>query len=72
MITSLITLLPIPVGLLLADRFPVDVRDNFGAFFWLPALSLLAAHWLCVLLTAIDPGNKERNQKPLAFAKHSH
>jgi len=32
---------------------------------WLLCLSLLAGQWLCVLLSAADPGNQGRNEKPL-------
>ena len=67
LITSLVTLLPIPVGLALKAWFPMDTGMDFGAFYWLPALSLLGAHWLCILASCIDTGNKERNQKPLTM-----
>lgn len=74
-ITSLLTLLPIPVGLLLWNRFPETMAIHFGltgqadgfaepsyAVFVLP-LILLAVHWLCILATAFDKANKNRNQK---------
>ena len=67
LITSLVTLLPIPVGLALKAWFPMDTGMDFGAFYWLPALSLLGAQWLCILVSCIDTGNKERNQKPLTM-----
>ena len=73
--TSLLTLLPIPVGLLLWNRFPETMAIHFGitgqadgyaspsfAVFALP-LILLAFHWVCILATAFDKGNKNRNQK---------
>lgn len=66
-VTSLLTLLPIPVGFLLRSRFPAEFMDGFGYALWLPPLSLLAGHWLCILLTAYDPGNKNRNRKPLTM-----
>ena len=74
-ITSLLTLLPIPVGLLLWDRFPATMAIHFGftgqadgfasvpfAVFVLP-LCLLLGHWVCIFFTALDKGNKNRNQK---------
>ena len=74
-ITSLLTLLPIPVGLLLWDRFPETMAIHFGftgqadgfasvpfAVFVLP-LCLLLGHWVCIFFTALDKGNKNRNQK---------
>lgn len=66
-LSSLLILLPIPVGLLLRDRFPAEYMDSFAQTVWLPPLSLLAGHWLCILLTALDPGNKNRNRKPLTM-----
>lgn len=74
-LTSLLTLLPIPVGLLLWSQFPETMAVHFGitgqadgfaspAFtvFGLP-LTMLAVQWLCVLFTALDKGNRNRNQK---------
>ena len=74
-ITSLLTLLPIPVGLLLWDKFPETMAIHFGftgqadgfasvpfAVFVLP-LCLLLGHWVCIFFTALDKGNKNRNQK---------
>ena len=60
-ITSLLILLPIPLGLLLWDQFPVEYLPNPFMAVWLPPLSMLAGHWLCILLTALDPGHKGRN-----------
>jgi uncharacterized membrane protein len=74
-ITSLLTLLPIPIGLLLWNQFPETMAIHFGitgqadgyaspsfAVFVLP-LILLAGHWICILATALDKSNKNRNQK---------
>jgi len=66
-LSSLLILLPIPVGFLLRDQFPAEFLDGFGYTVWLPPLSLLAGHWLCILLTSLDPGNKNRNRKPLTM-----
>lgn len=73
--TSLLTLFPILVGLLLWDKFPEQMATHYGlggqpdgwssipfAVFF-PPLLMLAVQWLCILLTAKDPGNRNRNQK---------
>lgn len=74
-ISSVIILLPILAGLLLWDRLPDTVATHWGmdgnADGWgsktlavfVPPLIMLATHWLCVLVTSSDPGNKNRNQK---------
>ena len=74
-LTSLLTLLPIPVGLLLWNRFPEIMAVHWGItgnvdgyaspgfiVFGLPLL-MLAMQWLCILFTAMDKGNRGRNQK---------
>ena len=74
-ITSLLILLPIPIGLLLWNRFPETMAVHWGftgnadgyaspaiTIFAMPLL-MLAFHWLCVLFTALDKGNQGRNQK---------
>ena len=74
-LTSLLTLLPIPVGLLLWRRFPevmaihwgiTGQADGYGspafAVFALPVI-LLASHWLCIFFTTLDKRNRDRNQK---------
>ena len=75
LITSLATLLPIPVGLLLWNQFPETMAIHFGftgeadgyaspnfTVFALPLL-MLAFHWLCIFFTARDKGNQGKNQK---------
>ena len=74
-ITSLLTLLPIPVGLLLWNKFPETMAIHWGvtgqadgfasvptAVFLMP-LIMLATHLFCILVCFLDPGNKNRNQK---------
>ena len=74
-LTSLLTLLPIPVGLLLWNQFPETMAIHFGftgeadgyaspnfTVFALPLL-MLAFHWLCIFFTARDKGNQGKNQK---------
>ena len=74
-ITSLLTLLPIPIGLLLWNQFPETMAIHFGLTgqangyaspsyaVFVPPLIMLAVHWLCILFTALDKGNKSRNRK---------
>ena len=76
-ITSLLTLLPIPVGLLLWNRFPEIMAIHWGisgqadgfvripTAVFLPPLLMLLTHWFCILVCSLDPGNKNRNQKIL-------
>ena len=69
-ITSLVTLIPIVIGLLLWNKLPEQVPfhwdingnvDNWASrtvsVFVMPAI-LLAFHWLCVLMSTIDPKSK--------------
>lgn len=63
-LSSLLILLPVPVGYLLRNRFPAEF---WGYAIWLPPLCLLAGHWLCILATSADPGNRDRNRKPLTM-----
>jgi len=78
-LASLLTLLPIAVGLLLWDRLPQTLATHWGldgqadgygslpfAVFILP-LIMLAVHWLCIFLTAQDPKNQDRNEKPFGM-----
>ena len=60
-LSSLAILLPIPVWALLRSRMPDPV--NMSWFFWCGPLIMLAVHWLCILFTYLDPGNKDRNKK---------
>lgn len=74
-ITSLITISPILIGLLLWKRLPEEIATHFGnnntadgwsskpaAVFGLP-LFMLAIHLFCVFLTANDPKRKNINDK---------
>lgn len=64
-LASLATLLPIPVGLLLWDRFPAAYSP--GAFVYGMPLTMLAAQWVCILVSALDKSNRGRNRKPMAL-----
>ena len=78
-LTSLLTLLPILVGLILWDKMPEKFATHWGmdgqADGWSslpfavfsPPIIMLAVQWLCIWVTAKDPGNKDRNHKPLAI-----
>lgn len=74
-ITSLITLLPIPVGLLLWNKFPETMAIHWGVTgqadgfasvpfaVFAPSLMMLLTHWFLILVTSFDKGNKNRNKK---------
>ena len=78
-LTSLLTLLPMFVGLLLRDQLPDTFATHWGfdgqpdgwsdtttAIFLLP-LILLVFYWLCVFFTARDKSNQDRNEKVQAL-----
>lgn len=66
--TSALILLPIPVGLLLQNRFPAVFLEHFIWSIFLPPLSLLAGQWLCVWLSVkLDTTNQEKNRKLVAL-----
>lgn len=78
-ITSVITLLPIIAGLILWDKLPERVPTHFGisgeadgftpkafAVFGLP-LFLLAVHWVCTIVTSVDPKKQNIDGKPLTL-----
>ena len=73
--SSLVTLLPIAVGLLLWDRLPPVMTTHFGAdgaadgfstrgqaILILP-LIMLALHWVCILATTLDKKSIQDNPK---------
>lgn len=75
LITSIITLLPIPVGLILWKRLPDTMATHFGmageangfsskpfAVFFIP-LFCLAILWVCAVITAQDPRRKNISPK---------
>ena len=74
LLTSVITLLPVFIGLFLWNQLPDSVATHFGlnnqpdgysskafAVFGLP-LILLAVHLVCVVATNIDPKSKDINK----------
>ena len=78
-LSSLLILLPIPVGLLLWDRFPETMAIHYGITgqadgyssipfaIFVPPLILLAGHWVCIFFTTRDPRNQDKNTKPLTL-----
>ena len=74
-LTSLLTLLPIPVGLLLWNQFPETMIIHWGftgqpdgyasipVAVFLPSLLMLLTHWFCIFVTSFDKGNQNRNRK---------
>ena len=74
-LTSLLTLLPIPVGLLLWDQFPEAMAIHWGITgqadgyasipfaVFVPPICMLLGHWVCIVFTALDKGNRNRNHK---------
>lgn len=74
-LSSLLTLLPIPVGLLLWNQFPETMAIHWGLTgqadgfasvpyaVFIPSLCMVLVHWFCILITSLDKGNRNRNQK---------
>ena len=78
-ITSLITLIPIVVGLLLWDQLPEQVPYHWNingevdswvsktqAVFLMPLL-MLAMHWICVFASTADPKSKNYHPKSITL-----
>lgn len=74
-ITSVVTLLPILVGLLLWNQLPEKMPTHWNgageidgwssrpfAVFALP-LFMFVMHWFCILVSAVDPKNKNQSGK---------
>lgn len=81
LVTSIMILLPMAVGLLLWDSMPYEVPvhwntegevDDWGSrglvVFGMP-LFILAIHWLCTFVTAIDPKSKGVQGKVLTLVQ---
>ncbi len=78
-ISSLITLLPMFFGLMIWNSLPESINIHWGAdgaadgtgsraftVFALPLITL-ALHWLCLILTMADPGNREQSKKAMSL-----
>ena len=70
LVTSLVTVLPSVLTLVLWERLSVAMNEKYvsGTKGLLPTLAilpvvLLALQWLCILFTVKDPENKEQNGK---------
>ncbi len=76
-ITSIVILLPIVAGLLLWDKLPEEIPIHFNAqgvvdgwsgkgtaIFMMP-LFLFVLHWICILVTTLDPKNSDITKKNL-------
>ena len=74
-LSSIVTLLPIIVGLLLWKHLPEQIATHWNAngendgwstksfaIFGLPII-MLAVHWICILSTCLDSKAKEQNSK---------
>ena len=78
-LSSLLILLPIPVGLLLWNRFPAELVTHWGITgqpdgympplyaILLPPVLMLLGQWVCIWFTMKDPDNQGRNTKPLTL-----
>lgn len=74
-ISSIAILLPIAIGLILWNALPGRFATHWGingqadgwsgkAFaVFVPPLSMLAVHWLCIWATSLDPKAKDQNKK---------
>lgn len=78
-LTTAILLLPMVIGLIVWNKLPEQVPMHWNAVgevdgwgskatmvFAFP-LFVLAIHWLCILVTSIDPHNKEMSGKPVTL-----
>ena len=79
LISSIVILLPVIAGLLLWDRLPEKMATHWGfngavdgfsskpfAVFAMPLITL-AVHWICVIVTAVDPKNRNQTQKAVSL-----
>ena len=78
-VTSIVILIPVLIGLLLWNRLPEQVPTHWGidgevdgwsskavAVFVFPCI-LLGVHWLCVIVSSIDPGSKNYHRKMITL-----
>ena len=79
LISSIVILLPVIAGLILWERLPEKMATHWGfnseadgwsdrpfAVLALP-LIMLAVHWICVIVTAADPKNRDQTQKAVSL-----
>ena len=73
LVSSLITLLPIPIGLILWECLPqqtlhtADDRSSQLLAVFAPPIIALITHWLCIAVTAADPKNKDQSKKAMGL-----
>lgn len=60
-LSSLACLLPIPVGMALWKLFPDSAIT--GTWIAMVPLTMLGAQWLCILASALDKSNQNKNEK---------
>lgn len=78
-VSSIIILLPIAAGLILWNALPQEVATHWDlrgtvngwsskpfSVFFMPLL-LLAVHWICIAVTALDPRSKDQTPKALGM-----
>ena len=78
-VTSIVILLPIAAGLLMWNVLPQEMATHWSfngsangwrgkafAVFAMP-LAMLAGHWICILVTALDPKNKNQTRKAMGL-----
>ena len=76
-VTSIVILLPIVAGLLMWNILPQEMATHWSfngsangwrgkafAVFAMP-LTMLTGHWICILVTALDPKNKNQTRKAM-------
>ena len=77
LVSSLVILLPIAVGLMMWNALPEEIAAHWSfngsvdgwnsrafAVFAMP-LIMLAGHWICITVTALDPKNKNQTRKAM-------
>lgn len=74
LLSSLVTLLPIPIGLILWKYLPQQAAlhsaDDSGSQLlavFAPPIMALITHWVCVVATVADPKNKDQSKKALGL-----
>ena len=74
LVSSLITLLPIPIGLILWEYLPqqilhsADDRSSQLLAIFAPPIIALITHWVCAAAIIADPKNKDQSKKTMGLA----
>lgn len=64
LVSSLITLLPIPIGLILWEYLP---RQTQLLAVFAPPIIALITHWICIAASVADPKNKDQSKKAMGL-----